>query len=173
MSEKQPLNSSSQQAQAQLDGSMLKGTQLPAESGANPTDLSQVMQASLYHSQPEGFNAALAGYSSGGGGLTVFDWLFDSGAARTHRDVMNTIDRTVTEVHHGMTGISSIVVDFAANSMENERTFEQLIQQYGNSAMVRASAPLYIQMARQMQLQGLPTVAQAGINRIKSKIERR
>jgi hypothetical protein len=50
---------------------------------------------------------------------------------------------------------------------------EQIIVQLRNSKMALTSAPLYVQLARQMQLQSLPEIAQTGINHIKHKLERR
>ncbi|NWJ98514.1 MAG: hypothetical protein HXX20_22415 [Chloroflexi bacterium] len=50
---------------------------------------------------------------------------------------------------------------------------EQLILQYSQSEMVLSSAPVYVQLARTMQMQTVPAIAQAGMNRIRRKIEQR
>lgn len=151
------------QAQPQVDETTallqaLRGSVMPTPGGA-PAGV-----------MPGGAGGYTLEHGSAGG---VLDWLLDGAAARKHREVMTHIRDTTIETLEAMNAASLITADFAANSFDTEYTMEQLVTQYRHSQMVLASAPVYVQLARQMQMQTVPAIAQAGMNRLRSKIEHR
>ena len=144
------------------------------------TILEMDSQAALYKAlQGSAANGKVQTVPPGGYGLErgsgpgLLDWVFDRAAARKHQEVMSLIRDTTIETMEAMNAATLLTTDFAANSMEAEYTIEQVIRQYKDSPTVLASAPMYVQLARSMQMQTVPGIAQAGVNRIKRKIEQR
>lgn len=108
-----------------------------------------------------------------GSGTSLIDYILDGAAARKHREVLRHIRDVGIETMEGMNITSMIAADMVANSLETEHTMEQLIRQYSDSKFVAASAALYTQLGRAIQMQTVPAIAQTGANRIKNKIESR
>lgn len=137
-------------------------------------------QAALYKAlQNSAVNGRVQPVAGGGfsmeraSGPGLLDWVFDRASARKHQEVMNLIRDTTVETMEAMNAATLLTTDFAANSLEAEYTIEQVIRQYKDSPLVLASSPVYVQLARSMQMQTVPSIAQAGMNRIKRKIEQR
>ena len=104
-------------------------------------------------------------------GPGILDWIFDNQAARRQREALNYVRRTGELVADAMQVTSALAADFVANCLETEYNMEQTVHQYSNSRFAIASAPLYVNLARQMQIQTVPEITQSGMNRIKRKIE--
>lgn len=149
------------------------GVSSPYDESSSDTDtLDQAMQGAALQPVPAG--GTMAGYSlDRGSGLGLIDWIIDSAGAQTHRRVMNHNRDVAVETMDAMSLTSMLAADFVANSLETERAMEQTILQNRDSKMALASAPVYVQLARQMQMQTMPAIAQTGMNRIKHKIEHR
>ncbi len=108
-----------------------------------------------------------------GNGPGLLEWVFDRAAARKHHEVMSLIRDTTIETMEAMNASTLLATDFVANTLDAENTMQQIIMQYRNSELVLSSAPMYVGIAREMLMQTVPSITQAGMNRIKTKIEKR
>ena len=106
-------------------------------------------------------------------GSDKFLGFFESAAARKHRRVLEHNRDVAEETLEAMSLAGIIATDFVAESFDFEAGVEQLIRQYSSTAMVLGSAPVYVQRARQMFMQDVPGISQAGIASIRREIERR
>ncbi len=147
-------------------------TQAPFASEPGENDpLTEVIQGAALQPVPP---AAYGGYAlERPSGPTIIDWFLDAAAARKHREVMTTIRDASIEGQEAMAAASQLAADFVANSLETEHFMEREIRNHQDSRMALANAPTYAQIGRTMQMQSLPEIAQAAINRIKRKIEQR
>jgi|GEM_PF-6607567 len=98
--------------------------------------------------------------------------LFDA-EARRHVAIERHNQNVIAEVIHANNLIGSAAADLVAVSLETEASYEQTLEAYRNSKLAMATAPTYIQMAREVFTEGTSRVSRAGINRVAGNIERR
>jgi hypothetical protein len=150
----------------------LAGEQVERDAAQMQALVLRAIQGSML-APDDGTQSAISFASSVQPGSGKFLGIFESAQARKHRRVIEH-NRDVAEETLEAMGLTSIITtDFVAQSFDFEASVEQLIRQYAQSAMVMGSAPVYVQIARRLLMQYLPSISEAGISSIRREIERR
>ncbi len=98
---------------------------------------------------------------------------FDTAATRRHRNVLEYIRDVAGETAEAQSLVAFLSDAFLTYNFESEAVAEQLLKQYAANPVVLSAAPTLIQIARQMRIENMVAINQAGQAGIRNKIEHR
>ena len=99
--------------------------------------------------------------------------IFDTAETRRHRDAMEYVRDKGIETEEALRIVGFLSDAFLAHNFESEAASEQLLKQYSNHPLVLSAAPYLIQLARQMRVENMHGINQAGQSALRRKIEQR